>query len=130
MPENMTGQAKLFDALTTKGTAFTRDERRRYRLLGLVPTAEKTLEQQAEHCWREFSTRRHDLDKHIYLRALQDRNETLFYRVLRRPHPGDDADRVHPDGRCRVPALQRDLPAAARTLRGLPGPGPAQRGAR
>ena len=83
MPENMTGQAKLFDALTTKGTAFTRDERRRYRLLGLVPTAEKTLEQQTEHCWREFSTRRHDLDKHIYLRALQDRNETLFYRVLR-----------------------------------------------
>ena len=56
---------------------------RRYGLLGLLPTAEKTLDQQAEHCWHEFSTRRDDLDKHIYLRALQDRNETLFYRVLR-----------------------------------------------
>jgi malate dehydrogenase (oxaloacetate-decarboxylating) len=78
----LTGQAKLFDALTTKGTAFTRDERIEYGLLGLLPTAEKTLDQQVEHCWHEFSTRRDDLDKHIYLRALQDRNETLFYRVL------------------------------------------------
>jgi malate dehydrogenase (oxaloacetate-decarboxylating) len=82
MPEELKGQAKLFDALTTKGTAFTREERRRFGLLGLLPTAEKTLEQQVEHCWHEFSTRRDDLDKHIYLRALQDRNETLFYRVL------------------------------------------------
>ena len=83
MPEELTGQAKLFDALTTKGTAFTHEERRKYGLLGLLPTAEKTLEQQCEHSWNEFCTRRDDLDKHIYLRALQDRNETLFYRVLR-----------------------------------------------
>lgn len=83
MPDELTGQAKLFDALTTKGTAFTHDERRRYGLLGLLPRAEKTLDQQTEHCWNEFTTRRDDLDKHIYLRALQDRNETLFYRVLR-----------------------------------------------
>lgn len=83
MSEEKTGQSKLFDALTTKGTAFTHDERRKLGLLGLLPTAEKTLAQQAEHCWHELSTRRDDLDKHIYLRALQDRNETLFYRVLR-----------------------------------------------
>lgn len=83
MPEQLRGQAKLFDALTTKGTAFTRDERLEYGLLGLLPFAEKTLEQQVEHSWHEFSTRHDDLDKHIYLRALQDRNETLFYRLLR-----------------------------------------------
>ena len=83
MSDEERGQAKLFNALTTKGTAFTLDERRRFGLLGLLPPAVKTLEQQAEHCWHEFSTRRDDLDKHIYLRALQDRNETLFYRVLR-----------------------------------------------
>ncbi len=82
MPIEKRGQAALFDALTTKGTAFTEAERRRYGLLGLLPAAVKTLEQQAAHCWHEFSTRRDDLDKHIYLRALQDRNETLFYRVL------------------------------------------------
>ncbi len=87
MSTEQTGQAKLFDALTTKGTAFTHAERRTFGLLGLLPTAEKTLAEQVEHCWCEFSTRRDDLDKHIYLRALQERNETLFYRVLREHIP-------------------------------------------
>ncbi|MGZ5365815.1 MAG: NAD-dependent malic enzyme [Mycobacterium sp.] len=82
MSDAKTGQAKLFDPLITKGTAFTHAERLEYGLLGLLPTAEKTLDQQVEHSWREFSTRRAGLDQHIYLRALQDRNETLFYRLL------------------------------------------------
>ena len=89
MSDEKTGQAKLFDALTTKGTAFTHAERRRLGLLGLLPTAEKTIDQQAEHIWHEFSARPEDLDKHIYLRSLQDRNETLFYRVLRDHIPRD-----------------------------------------
>jgi malate dehydrogenase (oxaloacetate-decarboxylating) len=83
MTEQKRGQALLFDALATKGTAFTHDERLEFGLLGLLPMTEKTLAQQAEHCWNEFCTRREGLDQHIYLRALQDRNETLFYRVLR-----------------------------------------------
>src|SRR5271156_2020638 len=83
MYDEKRGQAELFDALTTKGTAFTVDERRRLGLLGLLPTTVKTLAEQVEHCWHEFCTRRDDLDQHIYLRALQDRNETLFYRVMR-----------------------------------------------
>ncbi len=82
MAKEKTGQEKLFDALTTKGTAYTDAERHEHGLLGLLPTAVKTLEQQVEHCWNEFSTRREGLDQHIYLRALQERNETLFYRVL------------------------------------------------
>ena len=82
MADEKRGQAALFDALTTKGTAFTEAERRKYGLLGLLPAAVKTLDEQARHVWHEFSTRHDDLDKHIYLRALQDRNETLFYRVL------------------------------------------------
>jgi malate dehydrogenase (oxaloacetate-decarboxylating) len=87
MSDEKRGQARLFDALTTKGTAFTVEERRRLGLLGLLPTVVKTLSEQVEHVWHEFSTRRDDLDKHIYLRALQDRNETLFYRVLREHIP-------------------------------------------
>ena len=87
MSDAKRGQAMLFDALRTKGTAFTAEERRRLGLLGLLPTVVKTLGEQVEHVWHEFSTRRDDLDKHIYLRALQDRNETLFYRVLREHIP-------------------------------------------
>jgi malate dehydrogenase (oxaloacetate-decarboxylating) len=87
MSNEIQGQATLFDALATKGTAFAVEERRRLGLLGLLPTAVKTLAEQVEHCWHEFSTRRDDLDKHIYLRALQDRNETLFYRLLREHIP-------------------------------------------
>ena len=87
MSDENRGQARLFDALTTKGTAFTAEERHSLGLLGLLPTVVKTLAEQVDHCWHEFSTRRDDLDKHIYLRALQDRNETLFYRVLREHIP-------------------------------------------
>src|SRR6516165_7786679 len=73
MSDEKTGQARLFDALTTKGIAFTHAERLKLGLLGLLPPAEKTLEEQVDHCWREFSAGREDIDKHIYLRALQDR---------------------------------------------------------
>jgi hypothetical protein len=73
LPEAKTGQPKLFDALTSKGTAFSRAERRKFGLLGLLPTAEKTLAERVEHCWCEFSTRRDDLENYIYLRALHDR---------------------------------------------------------
>jgi malate dehydrogenase (oxaloacetate-decarboxylating) len=82
VPDGKRGLAALNDALTTKGTAFSEAERREYGLLGLLPTVVKTMDEQAAHVWHEFSTRQDDLDKHIYLRALQDRNETLFYRVL------------------------------------------------
>jgi malate dehydrogenase (oxaloacetate-decarboxylating) len=76
------GHDLLFDPLTTKGTAFTHDERGELGLLGVLPVAVKSIAEQVAHTYHEFSTRRDDLDKHIYLRALQDRNETLFYRLL------------------------------------------------
>jgi malate dehydrogenase (oxaloacetate-decarboxylating) len=76
------GHELLFDPLTTKGTAFTHDDRRELGLLGLLPVAVKSIEEQVAHTYHEFSPRRDDLEKHIYLRALQDRNETLFYRLL------------------------------------------------
>src|SRR6476661_6258921 len=95
MPEELTGQAKLFDALTTKGTAFTREERLKYGLFGLLPPAEKTLDQQVEHCWHEFSTRRDDLAKQIYRRArglfvsYADRDRVAEV-INNRPHRNPD----------------------------------------
>ncbi len=76
------GHAYLDNPLRTKGTAFTEDERTKYGLLGLLPPRVETLEEQTARAYEAFQTRSSDLDKHIYLRALQDTNEVLFYRLL------------------------------------------------
>ena len=72
----------LDDPLRTKGTAFTDDERRAGGLLGLLPAAVVPLEEQVRRCWSEVERQGSDLDRYVYLRALQDRNERLFYAVL------------------------------------------------
>ncbi|MBL9118907.1 MAG: NAD-dependent malic enzyme [Phycisphaerae bacterium] len=76
------GHALLDNPLRTKGTAYTDEERREFCLLGLLPPQVETLEQQTERAYEAFQTRASPLDKHIYLRALQDTNEVLFYRLL------------------------------------------------
>ncbi|GAA4880167.1 NAD-dependent malic enzyme [Actinomycetospora straminea] len=72
----------LDDPLRTKGTSFTHDERRELGLLGLLPYAVTTLDEQVARSWGEVRRQATDLDRYIYLRALQDRNERLFYAVL------------------------------------------------
>jgi malate dehydrogenase (oxaloacetate-decarboxylating) len=68
--------------LLNKGTAFTADERRALGILGLLPPHEETLEEQAARAYEAYQDKTTDLERHIYLRALQDTNETLFYRLL------------------------------------------------
>src|SRR6201982_1963274 len=65
-----------------KGTAFTDSERAALELTGLLPSRVLTLDQQAERAYRQCSQQPSALDKNIYLTALHDRNEGLFYRVL------------------------------------------------
>lgn len=72
----------LSDPLRTKGTAFTDAERRDLGLLGLLPQAVTNLEVQVRRSWREVGRMATDLDRYVYLRSLQDRNERLFYAVL------------------------------------------------
>jgi malate dehydrogenase (oxaloacetate-decarboxylating) len=75
--------AELLDTpLLNKGTAFTQEEKRSLGLLGLLPTHELDVSLQLARTYDSFKTRPTDMDKHIFLRALQDRNETLFYRLL------------------------------------------------
>lgn len=76
------GSRLLADPLNTKGTAFTDDERREHGLLGLLPAAVTTLDEQVARLWQECLRRPGDLDRYIYLRSLQDRNERLFYALL------------------------------------------------
>ncbi|WP_413528399.1 NAD-dependent malic enzyme [Rahnella inusitata] len=68
--------------LLNKGSAFTEEERNNFNLHGLLPEAVETIEEQADRAYRQFQNFKTDIDKHIYLRNIQDTNETLFYRLL------------------------------------------------
>jgi len=76
------GTALLEDPALNKGTAFTLEERAALDLDGLLPPVVETLEQQSHRCYLAFGRKPDLLERHIYLRALQDTNETLFYRLL------------------------------------------------
>ncbi len=68
--------------LLNKGSAFSLEERRNFNLLGLLPEVVETIEEQAERAWLQYQGFKTDIDKHIYLRNIQDTNETLFYRLV------------------------------------------------
>jgi len=68
--------------LLNKGTAFTDEERSKLSLLGLLPPHVETLEEQVARAYEAYKRKDDDLERHIYLRALQDTNEVLFYRLL------------------------------------------------
>ncbi len=76
------GSDLLDNALFNKGSAFSEEERRTFRLQGLLPPQVDTLDQQVERAYAAYSRKTENLERHIYLRALQDRNEVLFYRLL------------------------------------------------
>ncbi len=76
------GLRLLAGPLTNKGTAFTEAERSELGLRGLLPSAVETLDQQAARSYQEYQQQPNDLARHINLRALQDTNETLFYRLI------------------------------------------------
>ena len=67
-----------------KGTAFTNAERRDLGLVGLLPSAVLTIEQQAHRLYDMYRAVPNDLAKNSFLAALQDRNETLFFYFLSR----------------------------------------------
>ena len=65
-----------------KGTAFTEEERSTFGLHGLLPPHVESLEEQVVRAYEAYQRKDDDLERHIYLRALQDTNEVLFYRLL------------------------------------------------
>jgi malate dehydrogenase (oxaloacetate-decarboxylating) len=73
----------LLDApLLNKGTAFTNEERTAFGLHGLLPPQVESLEEQVVRAYGAFKRKTDDLERHIYLRALQDRSEVLFYALV------------------------------------------------
>jgi malic enzyme len=76
------GSSLLADPLANKGTAFSADERTALHLDGLVPPAVCTIDQQLERVYENFHAKQTPIERYIYLASLQDRNETLFFRLL------------------------------------------------
>jgi len=76
------GNRVLADRYRNKGTAFTSEERDRYGLQGLLPPAVEDLRTQLQRVALEYEERGSDLDRHVYLRALQQRNSVLFYAFI------------------------------------------------
>jgi malate dehydrogenase (oxaloacetate-decarboxylating) len=65
-----------------KGTAFTEEERSTLGLHGLLPPHIESLDEQVVRAYEAYQRKTDDLERHIYLRALQDTDDVLFYRLL------------------------------------------------
>lgn len=79
---DLSGVELLTNPLFNKGTAFTHEEREELGLLGLLPPHIDTIDGQIKRAYEAFKMEPTDLEKHIFLRNLQDHNEVLFYRLL------------------------------------------------
>ncbi len=82
MGNDISGIDRLLEPVLNKGTAFTLEERNAYGLLGLLPPHIETLAEQTDRAYKALQEKDTDLERHIYLRALQDNNEVLFYSLI------------------------------------------------
>ncbi|MCD9229045.1 NAD-dependent malic enzyme [Ralstonia pseudosolanacearum] len=78
----LTGAALLHDPALNKGSAFTREERCRLGLEGLLPHAVEPLDRQVERVLSHLDGLSDDLARYVYLIDLEARNETVFYRTI------------------------------------------------
>ena len=76
------GVKLLHDPVWNKGTAFTQTERDALGLRGLLPPTVQTQDEQVMRVMENLRAKTTDLERYIFLVSLQDRNETLFYRVV------------------------------------------------
>ncbi len=76
------GNAVLATPAINRGSAFTPEQRRELELVGLLPPMVTTLDGQLRRSYAQYSVLSDDLRKWVYLAALRDRNEVLFYRLL------------------------------------------------
>ena len=84
IPISKTGMDLLRDTILNKGSAFTEDERTEFLLHGLLPPHVATMDEQLQRAHENFNRAETPMLKYIYLRALQERNETLFYTFIMR----------------------------------------------
>ncbi len=80
---NLQGKALLNIEQLNKDTAFSYNERRQFKLLGKLPAHVENLETQIERAYLQFSNHTTRLDKYIFLNTLHDKNQVLFYKLLK-----------------------------------------------
>lgn len=76
------GPMLLETPLLNKGSAFTKEERNSFNLTGLLPDIAETIEEQTARAYEQLTSFTTNIDKHVYLRNIQDTNETLYYRLV------------------------------------------------
>ena len=81
---SIAGKLLLTTPQLNKGTAFTHEERRLFGLLGKLPNRVETLEEQVKRAYLQFASYHTELQQHIYLNNLHDKNQILFYKLLGR----------------------------------------------
>jgi malate dehydrogenase (oxaloacetate-decarboxylating)(NADP+) len=77
-----TGVALLRDPVLNKDAAFTEEEREILGIRGLLPARLQTMEEQVTRTLENFRAKPNDIEKYLFMIALQERNKTLFYRVV------------------------------------------------
>lgn len=80
--KNAYGFDILFNPALNKGTAFTAEEREKYKLRGLLPPQVTHPDMQLRRVIENMRRKYHDIDRYIFLSGLQSRNERLYYRVI------------------------------------------------
>ncbi|RLL49882.1 NAD-dependent malic enzyme [Acinetobacter cumulans] len=76
------GNTLLELPLLNKGSAFSEQEREAFNLHGLMPHVIENIEEQSQRSYQQYSSFSDPINKHIYLRNIQDTNETLFYHLI------------------------------------------------
>ncbi|RTE85638.1 MULTISPECIES: NAD-dependent malic enzyme [Gammaproteobacteria] len=77
------GPSLLETPLLNKSSAFSPEERKAFNLTGLLPPRYETIEEQVSRAYMQYKSFETPLNKHIFLRAIQDTNETMYYRLVK-----------------------------------------------
>lgn len=75
------GSALLRSPYHNKGSAFPSNERKDFKLYGLLPPNVQTLEMQVERAYRQYCSRTDALAKNTFMTSIKEQNEVLYYKV-------------------------------------------------
>lgn len=78
----LVGSALLNTPYFNKGAAFPAEERKKFKLTGLLPQNVQTLDQQVKRAYQQYSTRQDDLAKNTFMTSLAEQNEVLYFRLI------------------------------------------------